>query len=546
MNFLLKSLLLISASHFSCKTTPPTPSQPFQISSIKIDGKEPKNATVFDVKISPEIQLSFSSKINISTAKDAVLISNSKTKENIISDIKLGSNDSTLVISPQKLTYLNSYNLQVLQTLKSSEKQTLNSEIQMQFSTSIDSTDKFPRISDEELLTLVQKQTFKYFWDFGHPVSGLARERNSSGDVITSGGSGFGIMTIPVAINRGFINREEGLDRMLKIVDFLQNKAIAYHGVFPHWLNGATGATIPFSPKDNGADLVETSYLMAGLLTTRQYFSQEIEKEINLRKGITELWEAVDWNWHTQNQDVLYWHWSPTFAWEMNHQIHGWNEALITYIMAAASPTHPIKKSVYDAGWARNGDMKNGKSFYGIKLPLGEDLGGPLFFEQYTFLGIDPRKLKDQYANYWEQAVNHTQINRAYCVQNPKNYVGYSSDCWGLTASDNNTGYSAHSPTNDLGVITPTAALSSFPFTPKESMEAMRFFYYKLGDKIWKQHGFVDSFNLSKAWYADSFLAIDQGPIVLMIENHRSGLLWKLLMADKDIKTGLDKLGFEY
>jgi hypothetical protein len=411
----------------------------------------------------------------------------------------------------------------------------------------MDSTDKFERISDDELLTLIQKQTFKYFWDFGHPVSGLARERNTSGDIITSGGSGFGIMAIAVAIKRNFISRQEGLERMLKITDFLKNKTVSYHGVFPHWLNGATGATIAFSAKDNGADLVETSYLMAGLLTARQFFDQNTTNETKLRKEITELWEAVDWNFHTKNNEsVLFWHWSPNFGWEMNHQIHGWNEALITYILAAASPTHPIKKIVYDAGWAKNGAMKNGKKFYNIELPLGEDLGGPLFYEQYTFLGIDPRNLKDQYADYSVQVKNHSLINRNYCVANPKGYMGYSKDCWGLTASDNHNGYSAHSPTNDLGVITPTAAISSLPFTPAESMEAIRFFYYKLGDKIWKNHGFVDAFNLSKGWFATSYLAFDQGPIIGMIENHRSGQLWSLLMADADVKNGLDKLGFKY
>jgi hypothetical protein len=500
------------------------------------------------VGVSPKITISFSSKINFASANTSVLILNTKTNEKVQNDIKIGNNDSSLIISPQtKLQHLGNYQIQILQTLKSKENQGLISESQVRFNTVMDSTDKFERISDDELLTLIQKQTFKYFWDFGHPVSGLARERNTSGDIITSGGSGFGIMAIAVAIKRNFISRQEGLERMLKITDFLKNKTVSYHGVFPHWLNGATGATIAFSAKDNGADLVETSYLMAGLLTARQFFDQNTTNETKLRKEITELWEAVDWNFHTKNnENVLFWHWSPNFGWEMNHQIHGWNEALITYILAAASPTHPIKKIVYDAGWAKNGAMKNGKKFYNIELPLGEDLGGPLFYEQYTFLGIDPRNLKDQYADYSVQVKNHSLINRNYCVANPKGYMGYSKDCWGLTASDNHNGYSAHSPTNDLGVITPTAAISSLPFTPAESMEAIRFFYYKLGDKIWKNHGFVDAFNLSKGWFATSYLAIDQGPIIGMIENHRSGQLWSLLMADADVKNGLDKLGFKY
>jgi hypothetical protein len=548
MNFLLKLFVIFAFLQIACKNAPTIPSEPFQVNTIKIDGKNSKNALFENVGVSPKITISFSSKINFASANTSVLILNTKTNEKVQNDIKIGNNDSSLIISPQtKLQHLGNYQIQILQTLKSKENQGLISESQVRFNTVMDSTDKFERISDDELLTLIQKQTFKYFWDFGHPVSGLARERNTSGDIITSGGSGFGIMAIPVAIKRNFISRQEGLERMLKITDFLKNKTVSYHGVFPHWLNGATGATIAFSAKDNGADLVETSYLMAGLLTARQFFDQNTTNETKLRKEITELWEAVDWNFHTKNNEsVLFWHWSPNFGWEMNHQIHGWNEALITYILAAASPTHPIKKIVYDAGWAKNGAMKNGKKFYNIELPLGEDLGGPLFYEQYTFLGIDPRNLKDQYADYSVQVKNHSLINRNYCVANPKGYMGYSKDCWGLTASDNHNGYSAHSPTNDLGVITPTAAISSLPFTPAESMEAIRFFYYKLGDKIWKNHGFVDAFNLSKGWFATSYLAIDQGPIIGMIENHRSGQLWSLLMADADVKNGLDKLGFKY
>jgi hypothetical protein len=548
MNFLLKLFVIFAFLQIACKNAPTIPSEPFQVNTIKIDGKNSKNASFENVGVSPKITISFSSKINFASANTSVLILNTKTNEKVQNDIKIGNNDSSLIISPQtKLQHLGNYQIQILQTLKSKENQGLISESQVRFNTVMDSTDKFGRISDDELLTLIQKQTFKYFWDFGHPVSGLARERNTSGDIITSGGSGFGIMAIAVAIKRNFISRQEGLERMLKITDFLKNKTVSYHGVFPHWLNGATGATIAFSAKDNGADLVETSYLMAGLLTARQFFDQNTTNETKLRKEITELWEAVDWNFHTKNnENVLFWHWSPNFGWEMNHQIHGWNEALITYILAAASPTHPIKKNVYDAGWAKNGAMKNGKKFYNIELPLGEDLGGPLFYEQYTFLGIDPRNLKDQYADYSVQVKNHSLINRNYCVANPKGYMGYSKDCWGLTASDNHNGYSAHSPTNDLGVITPTAAISSLPFTPAESMEAIRFFYYKLGDKIWKNHGFVDAFNLSKGWFATSYLAIDQGPIIGMIENHRSGQLWSLLMADADVKNGLDKLGFKY
>ena len=410
--------------------------------------------------------------------------------------------------------------------------------------TEIDPTFKFPEVTDEELLTLVQEQTFKYFWDFAHPTSGLARERNTSGDLVTIGGSGFGVMAILVGIERGFITRQEGVDRLETIVNFLET-ADRFHGAWPHWMNGITGETIPFDPNDDGADLVETAFMIQGLLAARQFLNAANAQELVIKNKITDLWEAVEWSWFTQNgQDVLYWHWSPNVGWEKNLQISGWNESLIVYVLAAASPTYPIDVEVYHNGWARAGGMKSGEEFYEITLPLGPQLGGPLFFSHYSFLGLDPRQLEDQYANYWTQNINHTRINRAYCIDNPLDHVGYSADCWGLTASDSPGGYSAHSPANDLGVITPTAAISSFPYTPVESMEATRHFYYLLGDRLWGEYGFYDAFNLTENWTADSYLAIDQGPIIIMIENHRTGLLWELFMDNNEIVTGLEKLGF--
>jgi len=430
--------------------------------------------------------------------------------------------------------------------LKSKQWSALQSAITVNLITAIDSTDKFPQISDSALLTLVQQQTFKYFWDFGHPVSGLARERNSSGDICTTGGTGFGIMSILVAISRNFISRTDGLNRIQKIVSFYTNSCTNYHGAFAHWINGSTGATVPFSQQDNGADLVETSLLMQGFLCARQYFNLNNPAEDTLRNNINGLWNGVQWNWFRQNnQDVLYWHWSPDKGWAINLQIRGWNESLIVYVLAASSNTDSIPKIVYDNGWANNGAMKNGKSFLGITLPLGPDYGGPLFFAHYSFLGINPHDLSDAYANYWQQDTAHSRINYLYCVSNPKKFNGYSNLCWGLTASDEKNGYSAHSPTNDDGVISPTAAVSSLPYTPTESMNALKFFYYKLGDKIWGQYGFKDAFNLTDIWFADSFLAIDQGPQIVMIENYRSSLIWNLFMSCPEVKRGMKNLGFQ-
>ena len=405
-------------------------------------------------------------------------------------------------------------------------------------------------LSDSALLDLVQRQTFRYFWDFAHPVSGMARERSNEAynygkEVVTTGGTGFGVMSIIVATERKWIGRDTAAKLLLKMVNFL-SKADAYHGVFPHWLNGGTGKTIPFNRKDDGADLVETSYLFEGLLCVRQYFNGASNTERDLRNRITGLWNDIEWDWFTRGgQEVLYWHWSPNNGWAMNFPVRGFNECLITYVLAASGDRYPVTSAVYHRGWAVSNFFKNGKSFYGYILPLGFDYGGPLFFSQYSFLGLNPNGLKDQYADYWQQNKNHTLINHAYCIDNPKAFKGYGENCWGLTASDTYNGYNAYSPTNDEGTVSPTAALSAFPYTPEFSMKALKHFYYDLGDKIWSEYGFTDAFNETKNWYATSHLAIDQGPIILMIENYRSGLMWRLFMSCPEVQIGLKKLGFE-
>jgi len=412
------------------------------------------------------------------------------------------------------------------------------------FQTGLDSTLKFPKISEQALLDKVQRETFEYFWDFAHPQSGLARERNTSGETVTIGGSGFGLMAIIVGVHRGFITRSQAIDRFEKIVTFLGN-ADRFHGVWPHWMNGSTGEVIPFSELDDGGDLVETAFMAQGLITVREFLDSNNATESGLISDINTLLDGIEWDWHTRGgQDVLYWHWSPNHGWEMNMPISGYNEALIIYVLAASSSTHSIDAEVYTEGWARSGDIQNGNEYYGYELPVGSDFGGPLFFAHYSFLGLNPQGLSDTYANYWTQNQNHSLINYQHSVENPNNFVGYSADSWGLTASDNPIGYSAHEPNNDNGTITPTAALSSMPYTPEKSKQAMRHFYYILGDKLWGEYGFHDAFNPTEGWWADSYLAIDQGPIIVNIENYRSGLLWDLFMDAPEVQSALDKLGF--
>ncbi len=402
-------------------------------------------------------------------------------------------------------------------------------------------------MSDSAMLTMLEKATFRYFWDYAHPVSGLTRERLGSGETVTFGGSGFGVMAILVGIERGFITRDQGVQRMMKILDFLSTKAQRFHGAFPHWMNGTTGVVIPFSPQDDGGDLVETGFMMEGLLTARQFFNQSTANEDSIRSMITNLWQAVDWNWYRGDPSsyALYWHWSPTYGFNgnTNFLIRGYNEAMIIYLLAIASPTHGVSKYFYSIGWSGY-FYANGKSFYGIPLYVGPDYGGPLFFAHYSFLGFDPRNIKDKFADYFINNKNQTLINRAYCIANPNHFAGYDSVTWGLTASDDPSGYDAHSPTNDDGTITPTAAISSMPYTPEESIAAFKNLYTKYGSEIWGPFGFKDAFNVSQNWYASSYLAIDEGPIIDMVENYRSQLLWKNFMANPEIQPALDSIGF--
>ena len=547
----MKKILIIfcvTAIFISCtKKGASSPPAIFVINSLKVNGSVTANQ--HNINLTPVLTLSLSAAVDRSS-----VTSNVQLKQNgalVPVNYTYQNNDSVIIIQPATaLKALTSYVLSVQTNLLSARNIKLFSGSTITFITQIDSTDKFPQISDSALLTLVQQQTFKYFWDFGDPVSGMARERNSDQTTATTGGTGFGVMATIVAINRNFITHAQGLNRITTIVNFYKNNVTAYHGAFAHWINGSTGATIPFSTEDNGGDIVETSYLMEGLLCARQYFNSTTDStEIILRKNINTLWNAVDWNWYRQNdQNVLYWNWSPNFNFAINVQVGGWSEALITYVLAASTPTDSsaIPKVVYDNGWAHNGGMKNGNVYYGVKLPLGPSNGGPLFFEHYSFMGIDPHGLADAYANYDSQTINHSTINYNYCVADPHNYFGYSNQCWGLTASDAPSpyNYNASEPNNDISVIAPTAAISSFPYTPTASMNALRFFYYKLGDKIWGQYGFTDAFSLQDVWFATSDLAIDQGPQIVMIENYRTGLIWNLFTSCPEIKTGLQNLGF--
>jgi hypothetical protein len=407
--------------------------------------------------------------------------------------------------------------------------------------------------TDEALLDMTQRYTTRYFFDFAEPKTGMARERSNdtNGDIVTTGGTGFGIMALVAGAERNYLSRKHAFSNIKKMVDFLE-KAERFHGAWAHWYDARTGKPFSFSKYDDGGDLVETAFLVQGLLTAREYFKSGEVNERLLGNRITQLWETVEWNWFTRGTDSLYWHWSKNYEWKMNHRIKGFDETLITYILAASSPTYPINRNVYESCYKNSTYFLNGKTYYGIKLDLGMEYGGPLFFTHYSFLGLNPNGLTDEHTNYFERNKAHALIHRAYAIDNPKKHAGYGANLWGFTSSDDPlVGYTSHHPgTNDEnGTVSPTAALSSIVYTPNESIEVLKNLYYNYGKTIFGKYGFYDALNPSLPegqQVVKSYLAIDQGPIAVMIENYRSGLIWKLFMKNNEIKSGLKKLGFEY
>jgi len=422
-------------------------------------------------------------------------------------------------------------------------------------------------LNRDELLTMLQEECFRYYWEGAHPVAGMTLESIPGDDrIVATGASGFGIMALIVGVDRGFIDREQGLDRLTKIVTFLE-KARRYHGVWSHFMDGETGQTLPvFDRFDDGGDLVETAFLMEGLLSARQYFNAPTEREKKLFQRISQLWETVEWDWYRRSleSDALFWHWSPKWSWHINHRLTGFNEAMIVYLLAIASPTHAVPAELYYSGWANQGEAGakyrqgwsqthegdryvNGHTYYGIKLDVGVGSGGPLFFTDYSYMGFDPRGIHDRFTDYFDNNRAMAQINLAYCVHNPGHYKGYGANFWGLTASDGPAGYRAHEPTlrEDDGTMTFTGALSSFPYTPQASMEALRHIYRDLGDRAWGVYGPRDAINLSVDWVSPIFMGLNQAPITVMIENYRSGLIWRLFMSNPEIQPMLGRIGFK-
>lgn len=390
-----------------------------------------------------------------------------------------------------------------------------------------------------------QKAAFTYFYDFAEENSGLAYEGYNHGSkAVTIGGSGFGIMSLIVGAERGWITREQAIERTVKAVRWL-GKADRYKGIWSHW-HSPDGKAFPFGNQVEAGDAVETSFLITGLIAAQEYFNGGTELEKEISDSVTSFINTIDWNHYTNGENHLYWIWhTPNNTYEL--PVKGWNEGLITYLLALGAPEgHRISKEAYTAGWQSNGGFcNNNRENYGYKLPLGQENGGPLFFAHYSFVGLNPMRMKDNYAFYWQNNVAHAMINRHYCVyEAPSNYQ-YSANMWGLTACNGigSKGYSARCPGNDDGIIAPTAALASYPYVPFYATQVLM--SMDQIDALQGKYGIGDSYEPAIGQANNNHLAIDQGPIVVMIENYRSGLIWDLVMRSEYIQNCLKMAGIE-
>ena len=431
------------------------------------------------------------------------------------------------------------------------------------------------RADTEGLLTWIQKCHFEYMWSGARPNSGLARVRyftdNPSHDenTLTIGACGFGIMGLIVGIERGFITREQGLARFEKIISFLE-KADRWHGMYSHWIDDRTGKTIAFAGsggEDDGADIVETSFLTAGLLCVRQYLKDGTDREKAIAERIDVIWRAMEWDWFAANDnrhstdanidpkdDCLLWHWSPTVGFKKNFHLEGYNECLLPYILAAASPAFSLSdeqaKASYKNGWSRKGGIVNNGSRYGVPFLVKHNSGvnevGPMFWVAFSYAGLCLEGYKDENGIDYHKAIgNHALIQYQYCLDNPKKWKTYSENCWGLSAgytSNITTDYQAMRTNNDVGVITSNAALIAMPYTPVQSIAAAKHYFWDIPG-LMGPWGFWDAYSDSEG-VITRYLANNQCPVAPLIENYRTGLLWNLFMSSPEIKIGLQKLGF--
>jgi hypothetical protein len=404
-------------------------------------------------------------------------------------------------------------------------------------------------------LTELQEAGFRYFWEMAHPVSGLSRENLPGWDrnLCSIGSTGFSMFNYIVGVERGFITRKQAAERVLKATDFLLNDVDRFFGIYPHWVNGETGKVIPFEVGNDGSDMVETSFLVMGLFAAREYFDGTVATEQKIRIKVNKVWESIDWISHATTRPdgtkALYWIWSPTKKEFMNLYCQGFSECQMLYLLAMSSPTHAVSDDFYWEGWEQQGFYEK-YTMHGVELDFPWTYRIPLFPAHYSYMGLDPNKIKFKGKPYYDILKNWCLAQYRYFPTRKDDFKGYEHPLWGLTASINPSGYKAHAPGDawehsvnlDDGTVAPTAALSSMPYLPAESKAAMTEMFTKYGDRLWGPFGFYDAFNLTVDWFPKEYLSIDVGPIAPMIENHRTGKCWDVFMQAPEIQKTIKRI----
>lgn len=401
--------------------------------------------------------------------------------------------------------------------------------------------------SDDEFLDYVQQTSFDYFWYLANPTNGMVADRSTPTSPCSIAAVGFGLTCIGIGIDHGWISRTQGVARVLTTLNTFLNGpqgtnasgTIGYKGWFYHFLDMNTALRSPASELSS----IDTALLLAGILHAKQYFDGTNTDEISIRTKADAIFNRVDWNWMAQGTNVISMGWFPSGSFIANNWI-GYNEGMILYILGLGAATNPLPASAWSRwtsgyAWATN----YGQAF--VTFP-------PLFGHQYSHCWIDFRHNADAYMNsknstYFQNSRRATLAQRSYCIANPLNRVGYSSNVWGLTACDGPSGYGTHGAPpaeNDDGTIAPTAAGGSMAFAPEYALPALRHFYTQFRFRIWTAYGFRDAFNLGAQWYASDTLGIDQGPIVVMIENYRTQRVWRRFMQNEEVQRGLQRAGF--
>ena len=394
-----------------------------------------------------------------------------------------------------------------------------------------------------------QKKIISLFYEGADPTTGMAYNNPKYKETLTTGASGMGVMCIVAGVERGWIDRAAGAEHIAKMTRFLK-KATRFEGAWSHWYY-TNGAPYPFGNQVAAGEIVETAFMMGGLLTACEYFTGNSDAEKEIRENTQYFWETINWKKFIKG-DKLYWIWHSDKVGQNNElelQMIGWNECLLIYILGMAAPDHlKIPQSIYSTSWKGWNFATPSRKTYGYLMPLGTEYGGSLFLSQYSFLGLDPRLMEDNDVYYWTQNVSHTMINRHYCIFEAPAEYNYSELNWGLTACGgcgSNSDYKGRRPfQDDDGVIAPTASISAYPFTPFYSTQVM-FNMSKNFPNLNGEYGFSISYSPSEKSVGTDYLAMEHAPMAIMIENYRTGLIWNLLMKNEYVQKGLQLAGMK-